>query len=142
MRWKLAHGSLSLLANEAITRGTLLRSKVIVERARLRHLVWGEPSRSHRLLLEWPTGYDVIVGADVVYASEFVPQLFQTAESLLSRRPQVSHLNMHVQLDIGMKVMPDWQLPCDQMKEALADAAPHTQSIFACVCRPAFSCAT
>lgn len=33
--------------------------------------------------MEYPTGFDIVLGADVVYAEEFVPMLFQTARALI-----------------------------------------------------------
>lgn len=60
-----------------------------MERARLRRLSWGEPADVSRLAAEFPSGFDVVLGADVVYAAEFVAQLFQTAAALISNRPEV-----------------------------------------------------
>ena len=65
------------------------RSKVIVERARLRQLAWGDSSHISKLQREFPDGFDFIVGADIVYAMEHVSSLFQTAHSLLKTSTEV-----------------------------------------------------
>ena len=59
-------------------------SKVIIERARLRHLAWGDEQHIHGLLTANPASFDLVIGADVVYAEEFVPLLFHTAGRVAS----------------------------------------------------------
>lgn len=89
---------------------TARRSCVIIERARLRRLAWADAPAAAALAAEplrspaaknmawWrgppppapPTGFDLVLGADVVYVEEAVPALFATATALLSSSPQVT----------------------------------------------------
>ena len=58
-------------------------SKVIIERARLRELAWGDEPQISAVLRDKPDGFDVVMGADVVYVQEFIQPLFQTARRVL-----------------------------------------------------------
>ena len=64
-------------------------SKVIVERARLRQLAWGNQAHMQALKREYPGGFDIILGSDIVYVDSFVPDLFATAVALLSPHSKV-----------------------------------------------------
>lgn len=78
---------------------------MVVERARLRRLAWADATAVQALAAEalsarpscsaaWrqpgapplcsPAGFDLVVGADVVYMAEAVPALFAAAAALLS----------------------------------------------------------
>ena len=59
-----------------------------MERARLRHLAWGDKGHLDAMRIEYSHGFDIILGADVVYAEEFVAQLFQTARVLMKEDPK------------------------------------------------------
>lgn len=69
-----------------------MHSKVIVERARLREVAWGDARQVAAVLNDNPGGFDVLVGADVVYVQEFVAPLLDTARRMLRRSPQVGFL--------------------------------------------------
>lgn len=68
----------------------LFRSQVIVERARLQLLEWGNQRHIGALRQSYPGGFDLAFGADVAYVEELVPLLFSTACQLLSESPQVT----------------------------------------------------
>lgn len=53
-----------------------------MERARVQQLTWGSEV-SQRLLLEVRGQFDIIVGADVVYAPEAINSLFATMQAVL-----------------------------------------------------------
>ena len=67
----------------------VLYSRVVIERARLALLPWGPRQELSDFAQRHPAGFDVIVGADVVYVAEFVAALMATIEALLSHSPQV-----------------------------------------------------
>lgn len=67
-------------------------SKVIIERARLQHLSWGNSGHIGKLRKAHPAGFDLIIGADIVYAEEFVTELFRTAHALLKDSAQVRRI--------------------------------------------------
>ena len=61
----------------------------MVERLRLRRLRWGDPADTAALTERFGR-FDVVLGADVVYVEEAVPQLFSTVRQLLAPTPQVN----------------------------------------------------
>ena len=63
-------------------------SLAVVERLRLRRLHWGNPEQTAALVDAFGR-FDVILGADVVYDEEFVPQLFGSIAGLLKPGPEV-----------------------------------------------------
>ncbi|GAQ80542.1 hypothetical protein KFL_000560310 [Klebsormidium nitens] len=70
-------------ANITLNADAFELSKLRAERLR-----WGHSEDIARVRgLAGPHGYDVIIGADVVYVKEAVPLLFQTAAALLARDP-------------------------------------------------------
>ena len=69
-------------------------SKVFIERARLAHLAWGVEQHILALQKQYPGGFDVILGADVVYVEDFIPQLFNAAKALISPCNEASLLSM------------------------------------------------
>ena len=78
-------------------------SNVVIERARLRQLTWGDASHLPALQQEFPGGFHTIIGADVVYNADCVPDLFATAVALLagsgSARLMLCHVTRHVSED-------------------------------------------
>ena len=42
------------------------------------------------LRCQYPSGFDIVLGADVVYAEEFVPQLIKSAKALMKPCHEVS----------------------------------------------------
>ncbi|KAK9828449.1 hypothetical protein WJX72_000046 [[Myrmecia] bisecta] len=71
-------------------------SLVVIERARLRRLAWGEAAEVAALQRDFPGGFDVVLGADVVYVEEAVPQLFAAITAMLAHHPQACVLLCHV----------------------------------------------
>ena len=66
------------------------RSRVVIERARVALLPWGDGARICRLQQTHPKLFDFILGADVVYAAEFVQSLLATSSAMLAHaNPQV-----------------------------------------------------
>ena len=61
----------------------------MVERLRLRRLRWGDAADTAAVAERFGR-FDVVLGADVVYVEEAVPQLFSTVLQLLSPSPQVT----------------------------------------------------
>ena len=59
--------------------------RVVIERVKLAPLVWGQGEQLGPLLRHAPGGFDVILGADVVYSTAGVQQLFPTIAQLLGR---------------------------------------------------------
>lgn len=67
-------------------------SRVVIERMRVALLPWGHGERLQSLARLHPPGFDVIIGADVVYSLQFVEPLMQTIAALLATSGDVSHL--------------------------------------------------
>jgi hypothetical protein len=65
---------------------------VVIERARVRQLAWGNSQHAAQVLSLSPGGFDLVIGADVVYVEEAMPALFQTIATLLADKPKVSLL--------------------------------------------------
>lgn len=63
-------------------------SKIFIERARLAVLAWGDEQHISDLQKQYSGGFDIILGADIVYVEEFVPHLFKTARALISPTKQ------------------------------------------------------
>ena len=60
-------------------------SLVVAERARLRHLPWGDPTAAAAVRAELaPAGFDVVLGADVLYSEAAVPRLLASLACLLA----------------------------------------------------------
>lgn len=64
--------------------------RVIIERARVRRLVWGAARDVAQVRALVCGGYDVVLGVDVVYVEEALPALLRTAHDLLKEHPLVS----------------------------------------------------
>ena len=62
---------------------------VIIERARCRCLCWGDTTQQSRLAAEFGNGFDMILGADVLYVPEAIGPLFAACAHLLASAPQV-----------------------------------------------------
>lgn len=78
--------------------------KVVIERVRLRELTWGNQDHLDQLSQEFPTGFEVIIGADVVYEGGNVPLLFKAARFLFSKQKKVSCFNSILQLECWTRV--------------------------------------
>lgn len=63
-------------------------SRFFAERLRLRRLAWGDALHIAELQEEIPHGFDAIIGADIVYATEHLAALFATAAALLRPVPE------------------------------------------------------
>ena len=66
-----------------------LCSQVLIERASLHLLPWGQGPYLEALKQRRTAGADVLLGADVVYEASFIAPLMQTAAALLKPSPQV-----------------------------------------------------
>lgn len=64
----------------------------VVERLRLRRLRWGDAADAAALAERFGQ-FDIVLGADVVYVEQCVPQLFSTVSQLLAPSPQVTALS-------------------------------------------------
>jgi hypothetical protein len=64
-------------------------SLAVIERLRLRRLCWGDNGHVCSLVNEFG-GFDIILGADVVYVEESVPALFASIAQLLRPPSEVS----------------------------------------------------
>ena len=71
-------------------------SDVVIERVRLRQLTWGDANDLPALQQEFPAGFHTILGADVVYNAECVPDLFATAVALLAESRSARLMLCHV----------------------------------------------
>ena len=76
---------------EVVTDTSVCCSQIFVERARLALLAWGDKQDISELQQQYPGGFDIILGADVVYVEEFVPHLFRTARALINPAKQAIH---------------------------------------------------
>lgn len=56
---------------------------------------------------EYPAGFDVVVGADVVYTAAGIPSLFQTAAAMLSNSPQALLILCHTARSVAEDVILD-----------------------------------
>ena len=76
-----------------------LCSKVVIERARLALLPWGRRQELSDLAAQHSQGFDVILGAEVIYSVGFVDALMCTISALLSPSDKVGlvHGQMHAQ---------------------------------------------
>lgn len=63
-------------------------SLFFAERLCLRRLTWGDPFHIAELQEEFPKGFDIIIGADVVYAAQHLALLFGTVATLLKDAPE------------------------------------------------------
>ena len=66
---------------------------MIIERARLQLLPWGPGPYLDVLCKRHPAGFDVVLGADVVYQTCFVGSLLHSVKKLLAPHPQVPALS-------------------------------------------------
>ncbi len=62
---------------------------VVIERARVRQLVWGSERDTMNVRTLRPEGFDIVIGSDVAYVEEAMPALLRTVSSHLSYAPQV-----------------------------------------------------
>lgn len=76
--------TLKLLSSNLAANGSVF----FAERLRLRRLTWGNAFHIAELLEEIPGGFDVIIGADVVYATKHLASLFTSAAALLRPVPE------------------------------------------------------
>lgn len=60
-----------------------------MERARTRGLCWGDTAQVAVLRKEFPDGFEVILGADVLYVAEAIGPLLATIRELLAASPGV-----------------------------------------------------
>jgi predicted nicotinamide N-methyase len=74
---------------------------VVIERARLRELAWGDHRQMEAVLKDNPGGFDVVMGADVVYVQEFITPLFETARRMLKRSPRVRDSSSPARESVG-----------------------------------------
>lgn len=77
----------------------------MIERARLAQLAWGDKQHLAALQKQYPEGFDIILGADVVYVEEFVPQLFKTARALMSEKHEASMMAAFITSDLASTVL-------------------------------------
>jgi hypothetical protein len=59
----------------------------------------------HHAQEEFPSGFDVVCGADVVYAIASIPSLFAAAAALLSASPQARLLLCHTARSVSEDVI-------------------------------------
>ena len=60
-----------------------------MERARTRCLCWGDAAQIAILCKEFPGGFEVILGADVLYVAQAIGPLFTSIGALLAASPEV-----------------------------------------------------
>ena len=77
----------------------------MIERARLAQLAWGDKQHLAALQKQYPEGFDIILGADVVYVEEFVPQLFRTARALMSEKHEASMMAAFITSNLASTVL-------------------------------------
>lgn len=75
---------------------SLNSSKVIIERARLRELAWGDNNQIAAVLGDNPGGFDMVFGTDVVYVEEFIALLLKTARKMLKPDSQARLVLCHI----------------------------------------------
>lgn len=63
--------------------------RVVIERARIQQLIWGNERDTLRIRTLRPQGFDIVVGSDVAYVEEAIPALLHAVSSQLSHEPQV-----------------------------------------------------
>ena len=76
-------------------------SNVVIERARLRQLTWGDASHLSALQRDFPAGFNTILGADVVYNAQCVPDLFAAVVALLAESCSARFMLCHVTRCVG-----------------------------------------
>lgn len=78
--------------------------RVIMERVRVRQLVWG--SNVHKEAIQQAVGlFDVILGADVVYTAEAISSLFTTLQALLCPKADAMALLCYIVRRVSEKFL-------------------------------------
>lgn len=77
----------------------------MAERIILRQLVWDNVRHIAALQEEFPFGFDIVCGTDVVYAAAGIPSLFAAAAALLSESPRARVMLCHTARSVSEEVI-------------------------------------
>ncbi|KAK9815995.1 hypothetical protein WJX74_004695 [Apatococcus lobatus] len=114
-------------------------SQVVIERARTRCLCWGDSAQLAALLREFPTGFDRILGADILYVAEAIPDLFVSVKALLALTPQalvvLAYMERRVHEAAILKAAAEAGLTRAPINEDVEDAwSTHAEGLYRLLC--------